>query len=236
MPRPLPLRTRISLKSSIATRPRKNTTRSVVTLSSKARTSGSLMGRESSRSTSDCGGGGSVRHNVFSASAFRTGKYLRNGACTFKNADCSSELPTPIGIGLTPYCRRKRGSGEAEPRRCGPSRAQAHFGSQHRIGTHKSACGRGPLIDRSQIDLVKRRPRNHACSLAPIRLLRGTYARPILYAEGSMAAGYVEQREGGYYIVGTRVSLDSVVYAFLRGESPEGIVESFPALSLEQVF
>ena len=49
-------------------------------------------------------------------------------------------------------------------------------------------------------------------------------------------AGYVEQRDGGYYIVGSRVSLDSVVYAFLRGESPEGIVESFPALSLEQVF
>jgi uncharacterized protein (DUF433 family) len=56
------------------------------------------------------------------------------------------------------------------------------------------------------------------------------------YAEGSMAAGYVEQREGGYYIVGSRVSLDSVAYAFLRGESPEGIAESFPALSLEQVF
>jgi uncharacterized protein (DUF433 family) len=51
-----------------------------------------------------------------------------------------------------------------------------------------------------------------------------------------MAAGYVEQREGEYYVVGSRVSLDSVVYAFLRGESPEGIVESFPALSLEQVF
>jgi uncharacterized protein (DUF433 family) len=50
-----------------------------------------------------------------------------------------------------------------------------------------------------------------------------------------MAAEYVEQRGGGYYIAGSRVSLDSVVYAFLRGESPEGIVESFPALSLEQV-
>jgi len=51
-----------------------------------------------------------------------------------------------------------------------------------------------------------------------------------------MAAGYVEQREGVYYVAGSRLSLDSVVYAFLRGESPEGIVESFPALSLEQVF
>ena len=40
----------------------------------------------------------------------------------------------------------------------------------------------------------------------------------------------------GYYVQGTRVSLDSVVYAFLRGEYPDSIAESFPALSLEQVY
>ena len=51
-----------------------------------------------------------------------------------------------------------------------------------------------------------------------------------------MVKEYIEQREGGYFIKGTRVSLDSVVYAFLRGESPEGIAESFPALGLEQIF
>ena len=51
-----------------------------------------------------------------------------------------------------------------------------------------------------------------------------------------MAKEYVEERGGGYFIEGTRVSLDSLVYAFLRGESPEGIAESFPALTLEQVF
>jgi uncharacterized protein (DUF433 family) len=34
----------------------------------------------------------------------------------------------------------------------------------------------------------------------------------------------------------TRVSLDSVVYAFLRGESPEGIADSFPVLQLEEIF
>jgi uncharacterized protein (DUF433 family) len=51
-----------------------------------------------------------------------------------------------------------------------------------------------------------------------------------------MAKDYVEQRNGCYFIEGTRVSLDSVVYAFLRGESPEGIAESFPALELEQIF
>jgi uncharacterized protein (DUF433 family) len=51
-----------------------------------------------------------------------------------------------------------------------------------------------------------------------------------------MPKEYIEQRDGGYRVAGTRVSLDSVVYAFLRGESPEGIAESFPALTLEQVF
>lgn len=51
-----------------------------------------------------------------------------------------------------------------------------------------------------------------------------------------MGDQYVGQRDGGYYVAGTRVSLDSVVYAFLRGESPDGIVESFPSLSLEQAY
>lgn len=51
-----------------------------------------------------------------------------------------------------------------------------------------------------------------------------------------MGKEYVEQRDGGYFIKGARVSLDSLVYAFLRGESPEGIADSFPALELEQIF
>lgn len=51
-----------------------------------------------------------------------------------------------------------------------------------------------------------------------------------------MSKHYVEWRDGGYYVADTRVSLDSVVYAFLRGESPDGIVESFPSLTLEQAY
>jgi uncharacterized protein (DUF433 family) len=54
--------------------------------------------------------------------------------------------------------------------------------------------------------------------------------------EVGMENQYGEQRDGHYYVSGTRVSLDSVVYAFLRGESPEGSVESFPALKLEQAY
>ena len=39
---------------------------------------------------------------------------------------------------------------------------------------------------------------------------------------------YVEQREGGYYIAGTRIALDSIVLAFKDGEPPEAILRSFP--------
>ena len=39
---------------------------------------------------------------------------------------------------------------------------------------------------------------------------------------------YVEERNGGYYIAGTRISLESIVRAFQDGESPEGILRSFP--------
>ena len=51
-----------------------------------------------------------------------------------------------------------------------------------------------------------------------------------------MTNQYVEQRDDGYWITGTRISLDSVVYAFQRGASPESIVRSFPLLTLEQVY
>jgi len=51
-----------------------------------------------------------------------------------------------------------------------------------------------------------------------------------------MSNAYLEQFEDGYRITDTRVSLDSVVYAFLRGETAEAIAQSFPLLTLEQVY
>ena len=51
-----------------------------------------------------------------------------------------------------------------------------------------------------------------------------------------MDRNYIENCEGGYRISGTRVSLDSIVYAFLEGLSPESIVDDFPVLSLEEVY
>jgi len=48
---------------------------------------------------------------------------------------------------------------------------------------------------------------------------------------------YVEKHDAGYWVAGTRVSLDSIVLAFLDGLSPETIVtECFPVLTLEQVY
>jgi len=52
-----------------------------------------------------------------------------------------------------------------------------------------------------------------------------------------MEKQYVEPRNEGYRISGSRVSLESVIFAFLDGLSPETIVaECFPTLSLEQVY
>jgi uncharacterized protein (DUF433 family) len=47
---------------------------------------------------------------------------------------------------------------------------------------------------------------------------------------------YVEHQEGVYRVAGTRVSLDSIVYAFLDGHTAESIQQSFPVLTLEQVY
>ncbi|MFH7029259.1 MAG: DUF433 domain-containing protein [Heteroscytonema crispum UTEX LB 1556] len=47
----------------------------------------------------------------------------------------------------------------------------------------------------------------------------------------TVAKRYIEQRDKGLWIEGTRVSLDSIVYAFLNGESPESIAQNFPLLS-----
>lgn len=47
---------------------------------------------------------------------------------------------------------------------------------------------------------------------------------------------YIEQRNGGFYVSGTRISLDSIVSSFKAGDSPETIRQNFSSLSLEQVY
>ena len=50
-----------------------------------------------------------------------------------------------------------------------------------------------------------------------------------------MPIEYVRLMEGQYLVGGTRVSLDSLVYLFREGMSAESMVDSYPALTLEQV-
>lgn len=47
---------------------------------------------------------------------------------------------------------------------------------------------------------------------------------------------HIEKRKGVYYVPSTRVSLDSIVYAFRDGSSPESIREDFEGLSLAHVY
>src|SRR2546423_6690880 len=51
-----------------------------------------------------------------------------------------------------------------------------------------------------------------------------------------MAKEYIEERDGNYYLAGERISLDSIVHAFRRGESPETICQNFELLRLEEVY
>jgi uncharacterized protein (DUF433 family) len=51
-----------------------------------------------------------------------------------------------------------------------------------------------------------------------------------------MRSEYIEQRDGGYYLAGTRISLDSIVCAFNEGQSPEAIQKDFPLLKLSQIY
>ena len=48
---------------------------------------------------------------------------------------------------------------------------------------------------------------------------------------------YVEVRNGGYYVSGTRIGLDVLVYDFRRGRSAEAMLEAYPSIgSLAKVY
>lgn len=46
---------------------------------------------------------------------------------------------------------------------------------------------------------------------------------------------FVEQRDGSFYLVGSRVPLATIIHDFQNGEAPEAIQSNFPTLSLPQV-
>jgi uncharacterized protein (DUF433 family) len=48
---------------------------------------------------------------------------------------------------------------------------------------------------------------------------------------------YVEVRNGGYYVAGTRIGLDVVTCDFRNGRSPEAILDAYPSIgSLAKVY
>jgi hypothetical protein len=57
-----------------------------------------------------------------------------------------------------------------------------------------------------------------------------------IFKSRKMDREFVERRGTGYYIIGSHVSVDSVVYQFLQGESPEAIAQAFPSRSLVHVY
>src|SRR5258708_5103220 len=50
-----------------------------------------------------------------------------------------------------------------------------------------------------------------------------------------MARGFVERRDTGFYLAGSRVPIDRIVWEYRNGEDPETIQSHYPTLSLEQV-
>jgi uncharacterized protein (DUF433 family) len=54
--------------------------------------------------------------------------------------------------------------------------------------------------------------------------------------DDAMETSYVTGVDGAYRITGSRVSLDSVVYDFLSGLSPESIADNYDTLTLERVY
>ena len=51
-----------------------------------------------------------------------------------------------------------------------------------------------------------------------------------------MVEQYIDQRDGNYYVAGTRISLDSIIHSFRRGETPETICQNLELLRLEEVY
>ncbi|MAT99934.1 MAG: hypothetical protein CL608_22570 [Anaerolineaceae bacterium] len=45
-----------------------------------------------------------------------------------------------------------------------------------------------------------------------------------------------EERDGTLRVIGTRIPLDTIIYAYLNGESAEEIVDSFDLLKLADVY
>lgn len=100
-----------------------------------------------------------------------------------------------------------------------PSRAKSPIVRRYSISPGKQF-----LEDVREFERPHANPVN--CSLESASVMPEATANP-----------YVEVREGGYYLSGTRVGLDTIVHEFQAGKSPEAILQSYPAIgSLAKVY
>jgi uncharacterized protein (DUF433 family) len=53
---------------------------------------------------------------------------------------------------------------------------------------------------------------------------------------GKMNENYATEKDGEYFVADSRVSLDSIVYAWLQGNPPDTITDSYPVLTLAEVY
>jgi uncharacterized protein (DUF433 family) len=51
----------------------------------------------------------------------------------------------------------------------------------------------------------------------------------------TVAHEYIERRKNGFYIVGSRVPIDRIVWEYRNGEDPAAIQSHYPTLNLDQV-
>jgi uncharacterized protein (DUF433 family) len=90
---------------------------------------------------------------------------------------------------------------------------------------------------------MEHRPRHDPRRTKKVAAIRNSGHRKILFrisvtiALMTNSKAYVRSDENGALRVGkTKVSLDSVVYAFKQGHSPETIQQQYPSLSLEEIY
>ena len=51
----------------------------------------------------------------------------------------------------------------------------------------------------------------------------------------TMDRDFIERRDAGFYLIGSRVPIDRIVWEYRNGEDPGTIQSHYPTLSLEQV-
>jgi uncharacterized protein (DUF433 family) len=92
------------------------------------------------------------------------------------------------------------------------------------------------MLDEAELSGATRRDRTGDLLITKSSGAQQTSLAGNFYTRCMERSEYIEQRNGGFYVAGARVSLDSIVYSFKAGASPETIRQNFSSLTREQVY